>query len=99
MHGLKFMSNLARYSPAKMVDFVVGHHVSSCIFTSTQAQMLLNAPNKEKLFAWKEADSVAFGGEMTPLWFLREFYRVLPHATLYHAYAPSETTVVNILRP
>jgi acyl-CoA synthetase (AMP-forming)/AMP-acid ligase II len=81
-----------------MVASVVDQRISSCIFTPTQAKMLLNSPNKGKLLQWVDIDSFVLGGESVPPWFVRDFYKTLPHAKLYNGYAPSETTVVNTLR-
>lgn len=81
-----------------MVDTLVNQHISSCIFTPTQAKMIFNASNKEKLLQWVDIDSFVLGGETIPPWFVREFYKLLPHAKLYNGYAPAETTVINSLR-
>jgi acyl-CoA synthetase (AMP-forming)/AMP-acid ligase II len=82
-----------------MVDSVIDHKISSCIFTPTQAKMLLNAPNKSRLLEWADMHAFVLGGETIPPWFVRDFYRLnLPHAKLFNGYAPSETTVVNTLR-
>ncbi|PGH13504.1 hypothetical protein AJ79_03634 [Helicocarpus griseus UAMH5409] len=45
--------------------------ISSCIFTPTQAKILLSAHNKAKLQQWKDIDSFVLGGESIPPWIKR----------------------------
>lgn len=82
-----------------MIDFVVQHQVSNCIFTPTQLKLMLRAPNRDKLQSWTSLQSLTLGGEPVPTWVLQEMLALnLPHAQLFNGYAPTECTIINSLR-
>lgn len=101
LHGSSMViaSREERYSAEKMVDFVVKHNVSNCIFTPTQFKLMLRAENKHLLHSWTSLRSLTLGGEPVPSWVLSDFIDLgLPEASLFNGYAPTETTIINSLR-
>lgn len=93
------VTTTARYSSARMVDYVVDERISHCIFTPTQMKVLLTASNLTKLSQWTSLRTMVLGGEQIPPWLVRDFCNLeLPDAVLFNGYAPAETTVVNSLK-
>lgn len=89
----------ARYSPVKMIETLVSHRVTNCIFTPTQVKVMLNAPNKKTLLQWIDLRSLVLGGESVSPLLVRDFFALkLPQARFFNGYAPSETTVVNTMK-
>jgi thioester reductase-like protein len=83
-----------------MIEFVLRHQVSNCIITPTQLKLLFRAENHPALKEWKCLRSMTLVGEPMPSWLLTNFLALdLPHAVLYNGYAPTETTIINALRP
>ncbi|KAK6541942.1 hypothetical protein TWF694_007715 [Orbilia ellipsospora] len=91
-------SREVRYSPPLMIEFLVNHNVSSCIFTPTQVKALFSAPNANHLRSWKSLKSIVVGGETVPGHLISSLISLdLPYARIYNGYGPTETTVVNSL--
>ena len=90
---------VARYSPVKMIETLVSHKVTNCIFTPTQVKVMLNAPNKKTLLEWTDLRNLVLGGESVSPLLVRDFFALkLPQARFFNGYAPSETTVVNTMK-
>ncbi|EWC44095.1 hypothetical protein DRE_07230 [Drechslerella stenobrocha 248] len=91
-------SREVRYSPPLMVDFVVDHNISSCIFTPTQLKAMLSASNASRLRSWKSLRSLVAGGEAVTCHLLASLLSLDLHmARYYNGYGPTETTICNSL--
>ncbi|KAF3916181.1 hypothetical protein AA313_de0206060 [Arthrobotrys entomopaga] len=92
-------SREVRYSPPLMIDFVLKHNISSCIFTPTQVKALFSAPNANSLRSWKSLRSLVLGGETIPGYLVSSMLSLdLPYARFYNGYGPTETTIINSLQ-
>ncbi|PLB45025.1 putative polyketide synthase [Aspergillus steynii IBT 23096] len=81
-------------SPSSMVNWVVDSQISSLMMTPTQAQLLVTAPNADRLRTWTCLRSFSLGGEPVDPSVVGRLYELgLPSASVYNAYGPSETTV------
>ncbi|KAJ6263867.1 Hybrid PKS-NRPS synthetase pynA [Drechslerella dactyloides] len=91
-------SREVRYSPPLMVDFVVDHKISSCIFTPTQLKAMLSADNASRLRSWQSLKSLVAGGEAVTGHLLASLIALdLPMARYFNGYGPTETTICNSL--
>lgn len=82
-----------------MAETLVNRGITNCIFTPTQVKVMLNAPNRAVLSHWTHLRSLVLGGESVPVRMVKDFFALgLPRARFFNGYAPSETTVVNMLK-
>ncbi|MBX3335152.1 MAG: amino acid adenylation domain-containing protein, partial [Nitrospira sp.] len=83
-------SETAHRDPAELAALIAYHHISHVVWVPSLYQAVLGEALSTQL---ESLLVVITAGESLPLELLRRHYQLLPHATLYNEYGPTEATV------
>ncbi|GKS63650.1 hypothetical protein YTPLAS72_09540 [Nitrospira sp.] len=83
-------SETTHRDPAELAALIAHHHISHVVWVPSLYQAVLGEALSTQLESLRV---VITAGESLPLELLRRHYQLLPHATLYNEYGPTEATV------
>jgi amino acid adenylation domain-containing protein len=83
-------SETAHRDPTELAALIAHHHISHVVWVPSLYQAVLGEALSTQLESLRV---VITAGESLPLELLRRHYQLLPHATLYNEYGPTEATV------
>jgi amino acid adenylation domain-containing protein len=83
-------SEAAHRDPAELSALIAHHHISHVVWVPSLYHAVLGEALSTQLESLR---IVITAGENLPLELLRRHYQLLPHATLYNEYGPTEATV------